>query len=379
MLARARAVLESRVVLVIGVVTSLVVPAVTLPRLPHVALWPIAAGLLPWVVGKYVLCPLRWRALTDASLSRRWFLRAYAESELLGLLTPGHVGADLWRLRRLVGAGLGRGDAVMSVGSDRLVGALGLAAFVAVAGTAVPLRLVLPVAAVSVLAILLVLLLRRVAPRLLPARPLPRPGQLVHGFVLSAGYQLTIAGLLMGTVAATGHTVSAIAVLGAFGASQLAGAVPGPNGASPRDGALVVGLVAAGVPWAAAVAAVTLKAALAWLPALTLGGTSLLVGRRGRERSPRPESRHSGRSTRDPPPRPARHWEGRRSSPRRGVRSGAAGGASMLVPRQPLRRHHRVRWILRQAGLVVVGIFCYFQVRGLTAADPATATEHGHD
>jgi hypothetical protein len=279
MLARARAVLESRTVLVVGVVVSLLVPAVTLPRLPHVSLWPVVAGLLPWVVGKYLLCPLRWRALTAADLGRRWYLRAYAESELVGLLTPGHVGADLWRLRRLVGAGLGRGDAVVSVGSDRLVGALGLAAFVAAAGTAVPLRLVLPIAAVSAVAVVVVLVLRSVAPHLLPARPLPPPKRLLHGLVLSAGYQLSIAGLLMGTVAATGHTVSVLAVLGAFGASQLAGAVPGPNGASPRDGALVVGLVAAGIPWAAAVAAVTLKAALAWLPALALGGTSLLTDR----------------------------------------------------------------------------------------------------
>ena len=49
---------------------------------------------------------------------------AYAESELLGLFTPGHVGADLWRLKRLTGTGLDRGDAVLSVGTDRLVGAL---------------------------------------------------------------------------------------------------------------------------------------------------------------------------------------------------------------------------------------------------------------
>jgi len=279
MLARMRAVLESRAVLVIGVVVSLVVPAATLPRLPHVSVWPVVAGLLPWVVGKYLLCPLRWRALTNADLTRRWHLRAYAESELIGLLTPGHVGADVWRFRRLVGAGLGRGDAVVSVGSDRLVGALGLAVFVGAAGTAAPLRILLPAAVLSVLAILLVLVLRRVAPDLLPVRPLPPPRRLVHGLALSAGYQLSIAGLLVGTVAATGHTVSALAVLGAFGASQVAGAVPGPNGASPRDGALVVGLVAAGVPWAAAVAAVTLKAALAWLPALALGGTCLLARR----------------------------------------------------------------------------------------------------
>jgi hypothetical protein len=280
MLPRLRAVLTSRTVLILGVLVSLLVPVLTLPRLPQVTVWPLLLGLLPWVLGKYLLCPLRWRALTDAGLTRRWHIRAYAESELLGLLTPGHVGADLWRLKRLTGAGLGRGDAVLSVGADRLVGAIGLAAFVTFAGTALPIRLLLPVIGISVAAVALVLILRKVRPGLLPSRPLPPPRTLVHALVLSAGYQLSIAALLVGTVAATGHTVSPWVVLGAFGASQLAGAVPGPNGASPRDGALVVGLVAAGVPWAAAAAAVSLKAALAWLPALGLGGVSLLVARR---------------------------------------------------------------------------------------------------
>jgi hypothetical protein len=103
--------------------------------------------------------------------------------------------------------------------------------------------------------------------------------------VLSAGYQVSIAALLLGTLGATGHTLSPLELLGAFGASQLAGAVPGPNGASPRDGALVVALVAMGIPWVAAAAAVTLKAALAWLPALLLGGASLLVARRAGRRT----------------------------------------------------------------------------------------------
>jgi hypothetical protein len=282
MLHRLRAVLTSRTVLVLGVLVSLLVPVLTLPRLPAVSPWPLLLGLLPWVVGKYLLCPLRWRALTDAGFTRRWHVRAYAESELLGLLTPGHVGADLWRLHRLTGAGLGRGDAVLSVGADRLVGAIGLAAFVAFAGTALPLHLLVPVLGFSLAAVVVVLVLRRLRPGLLPTRPLPPPRVLAHALVLSAGYQLSIAALLVGAVAATGHTVSPFVVLGAFGASQLAGAVPGPNGASPRDGALVVGLVAAGVPWAAAAAAVALKAALAWLPALGLGGISLLLARRQR-------------------------------------------------------------------------------------------------
>ena len=42
----------------------------------------------------------------------------------------------------------------------------------------------------------------------------------------------------------------------------------------------MLGLVAFGVPWVAAAAAVTVKAAIAWLPALMLGGTSLLLTRR---------------------------------------------------------------------------------------------------
>ena len=89
--------------------------------------------------------------------------------------------------------------------------------------------------------------LRRVRPELLPTGPLPRPRALAHGLLLSAGYQLSIAGPAPRHASrATGHTLSPLAVLGAFGASQLAGAVPGPNGASPRDGALVLGLVAAG-------------------------------------------------------------------------------------------------------------------------------------
>lgn len=272
--------LHSRTALVLGVVVALAVPVITLPSLPHLDLWPVLVGLVPWVVGKYLLCPLRWRALTDAGLSRRWHLRAYAESELLGLVTPGHVGADLWRIGRLARAGLSRPDAVASVGLDRFVGAVGLTIFVAFAGTALPTRMLVVAVAVGGALVAAALVLRRVRPELMPSRPVPSKGALLHGLVLSACYQLSIAALLLGTLAATGHSLPPLAVLGAFGASQLAGAVPGPNGASPREGALVVSLAALGVPWAAAAAAVALKATLAWLPALLLGGASLIATRR---------------------------------------------------------------------------------------------------
>jgi hypothetical protein len=209
----------------------------------------------------------------------------YAESELLGLLTPGHVGADAWRVHRLSRTGMGRPDAMVSVGLDRLVGALGLAVFIAFAGTTLPAAWLLVAAGFAVAVLAGGLLLRRFRPDLLPRRPLPRPRQLAHGLVLSAGYQLSIAALLLGTLAATGHELSPLALLGAFGASQLAGALPGPHGASPRDGALVVALAALGVPWAAAAAAVALKAAVAWLPALLIGGVSLVLTRRAARRA----------------------------------------------------------------------------------------------
>ncbi|HEX5088420.1 MAG TPA: phosphatase PAP2 family protein [Nocardioides sp.] len=50
----------------------------------------------------------------------------------------------------------------------------------------------------------------------------------------------------------------------------------------------------------------------------------------------------------------------------------------MLLPRQVLLRHRRARWILGQVALMTAAIFCYFQVRGLTAGNPDLATEHAH-
>ena len=279
-----RSLARSRLLLAAGVIVSVLVPVLTLPRLPAVSPWPVLLGVVPWVVGKYLLCPLRWRALTRTPQSHWWHVRAYAEGELLGLLTPGHVGSDVWRVHRLTGRDVERGDAVLSVGLDRLVGALGLAVFVVFAGTALPWPMLLVAVGLTLVALAAFVVARRLRPDLLPRRPLPPPRLVVASFLLSAGYQLSIAALLMGVVDATGHDLSPLAVLGAFGASQLAGIVPGPNGASPRDGALVAALMSLGIPWEAALAAVSLKAALSWAPALALGGVSLLVTRRALRR-----------------------------------------------------------------------------------------------
>ena len=263
---------------------AVAVPLLTLPSLPQLAWVPALLGLAPWVLGKYVLCPLRWHALSDSGRSRAWHIRAYAESELCGLLTPGHVGADAWRVRRLTRTGMSTPDAVAEAGLDRLVGALGLAAFVGVSATALPVRMLVTALGLAAVAVVVAVVVGRRRPDLVPRRRLPRGRALLLGIALSVGYQLSICLLLLGTVMATGHTLGPLALLGAFGASQLAGAVPGPHGASPRAGALVLALAGLGLPWQAAIGAVALKATLAWLPALALGGVSLLLARvlRGR-------------------------------------------------------------------------------------------------
>ena len=247
--------------LVLAVVVAVAVPTLTLPRLPHVSPRPALLGLLPWIIGKYVLCPLRWRALTGAGLSRRV---AHARVRRVRAGRP----ADAWpRGRRRLALpppdrdGPREGQTLLtSVALDRLVGAIGLAAFVAFAGTALSLHHAAHQR-------------RRREPRH-SSRSCGPPlslglvaqssgaGPQAPGSWLAAVDRVTscsIAGLLLGTVASTGYVISPLALLGAFGASQLAGAVPGPNGVSARDGALIVALAALGVPWMAATAAVTLR------------------------------------------------------------------------------------------------------------------------
>jgi glycosyltransferase 2 family protein len=265
---------------VTGVVLALAVSLWSFDRV-HGASWtPALLGLLPWIVGKYILCPLRWHALSMSGRTRRWHLRIYAESELLGLASPAHLGADLWRMHRLQkGAGLARPCAVAEVALDRLVGALGLTAFVVFSGASLPPRLLIAALGIALVVLVGALVVQRRRPDMLAARPLPAPRVVIKGVLLSMCYQLTIMGLLIGTVAAMGEQLHPMALLGVFGASQAAGIVPGVNGVSAREGALVVGIASLGITWQAAVGAVALTATLAWMPALVLGGGSFAVRR----------------------------------------------------------------------------------------------------
>ena len=58
-------------------------------RVPNAAWLPALLGLLPWAFGKYVLCPLRWHALSVSGKPRRWHLRVYAEARAARSDLPG--------------------------------------------------------------------------------------------------------------------------------------------------------------------------------------------------------------------------------------------------------------------------------------------------
>lgn len=262
------------------VVGGIVASVAGLQRVPAFSVVPALLGLSAFVIGKYVFCPLRWKALSGAEQSSRWFVQTFAAAELLGLCTPGHAGADLWRVRRLEQVGRRRGCAIGEVAADRLVGSMGVLAFALLSGGTLPRPMLAGAAAALVLLGLGAHLVLRMSPRLRACLPaLPTPGRLTAAFAYSLGYQAAVLTMLMGVVGAVGATVNPLALAGVFAASQCAGIVPGPQGASPKDGALAVGLVALGVPWEAALGAVSLKAALAWLPGIVFGGVAFLLSR----------------------------------------------------------------------------------------------------
>jgi hypothetical protein len=276
-----QAIVTNRAVQITALVTAVAFSLWNVERVPHTSVLPAVIGLLPFAIGKYVLCPLRWHALAASGRSRRWHLRAYAESEILGLISPWHAGADLWRIHRLENTGVRRSAAVAGVALDRFVGAVGLVFAVAFCGVALPRTVLAAALSVALVLLLTAVILNRRHPGLAGRWPWPSPKVFAAGVVLSVGYQATILGLLIGALDAVGDSVSALQLVAVFGASQIAGALPGVHGASPREGALVAGLASIGVPWTAAFGAVALTALLYWIPALLLGGGFLFLRWRG--------------------------------------------------------------------------------------------------
>ena len=271
------------VLLRVAPVVGIVVAVSTWSHLPKMHLQPALLGLACWTIGNYLFCPLRWRAVSTRGKKWSWYARVYAEGELLGMLTPQHAGADLWRIRQLLNAGSDKGAAVVEVAADRLSGGLIVAVLAVVAGAALPPAL-LPIAG-GVLAVvaLSAYLVRRIWLPRVRGVARPRGWALVRAALISGLYQAGYLGFTLGLVAAVGHHVDPVSIASLLGLSQVAGLLPGIHGAGPREGTMTGGLVALGLPLSAAVAAVALGAALTWVPALAVGGSGLAArGWRGR-------------------------------------------------------------------------------------------------
>jgi len=263
------------VVLRVAPVLGVVIAVGTWSHLPKMHLQPALIGLACWTVGNYLFCPLRWRAVSTRGRKWSWYARVYAEGELLGMLTPQHAGADLWRIRQLLHEGSEKGGALVEVATDRLSGGLVVAVLAILAGMTIPPAL-LPVAGAVVAAVALcAFLLRRAWLPRVRTMERPRGRAIVRAALISGLYQAGYLGFTIGLVAAVGHHVDPLGVASLLGLSQMAGLLPGIHGAGPREGTMTGGLVALGLPLSAAIAAVALGAALTWLPALAVGGSGL--------------------------------------------------------------------------------------------------------
>jgi hypothetical protein len=211
-------------------------------------------------------------------------MRVYAEGELIGMMTPAHSGADLWRAHQLRKRGMETAAAYADVAVDRIVAGIATLVFIVFAGVTLPLHDVLPALIASPFILIAALLVRRRHPEMFTSRPLPAPMRVVRGVGLGVVYQLSFLALLLGSVNALGHTVAPLPLLAVVGASRIAGVVPGMHGAGPREGALVAGLVALGLPMNTALGATSLASVVVWGPALILGGGCLVARRLGRGR-----------------------------------------------------------------------------------------------
>lgn len=275
--ARVSRLLHSRWVTAFAVLLAVAIAAGSWVKTPHADLVPALLGLAAWTLGNYVLVPLRWHRLSASGQNRRWHFRVYSEGEVLGLLSPAHAGTDIWRVHMLHKVGMDRPSAVVDVATDRLVGGIGIFVIAVIGGVTMPVSVVVAMLAVTALVLFVALAVRRKRPTLVT---LPPKRQLVRGILMSVVYQACAIGLLLGAVAAVGHSVTLMDMLGLAGAAQVAALIPGVHGAGPKEGALAAGLVAAGVPLSAAIGAISLAATLAWVPALVLGGASHLARRR---------------------------------------------------------------------------------------------------
>jgi len=266
---------------------GVVAAVVTWMKLPHMELEPALVGLACWTVGNYLICPLRWQSVSTRGRSLAWYARIFAEGELLGMLTPQHAGADLWRIKQLVSAGSDKGAAIVEIAADRLAGGVMIVTIGLIAGMSVPAKWwPLAGAALALVAAAVWFTRKLWHPRVAHVQR-PKGWAFVRSAAISALYQLGYLGFILGLVGAVGHHVDPMGTMSVLGLSQAAAMLPGIHGAGPKEGAMAGGLVALGLPFTAAVSAVALGAALAWIPAVLVGGGGLAVRGFRRQRNRR--------------------------------------------------------------------------------------------
>src|SRR3954452_15921445 len=196
------------VLLRVAPILGVVVAVGTWSHLPKMHLQPALVGLACWTVGNYLFCPLRWRAVSSRGKKWSWYARVFAEGELLGMLTPQHAGADLWRIRQLLNDGSDKSSAVVEVAADRLSGGLIVAILAVLAGVAVPPAF-LPIVGGALAAVALTAyLIRRIWLPRVRGVARPRGAALLRAAGISALYQAGYLGFTIGLIAAVGHHVN---------------------------------------------------------------------------------------------------------------------------------------------------------------------------
>lgn len=254
-----------------------------------VTLLPLLVAVAVWTLANYCANVLRWRSVSGRDLSLGWYVRVFAEGELLGLLTPQHAGALWWRARQLKRTGADTAGVVAELTADRLCSGVTVVAALLVGSAALPPPARMAAFAVVALIVAALVLTRRSWRHRLPTLDSRRAARWVgYSLLFQAGY----VAFVIDAVAAVGVAVPAGSLLGVLAAAQVASVLPGVHGAGPKEGVLAGGLVALGASHGAALAVVGLLVGLVWVPALLLGGGGLLlrgvdaVGRRRRPRAP---------------------------------------------------------------------------------------------
>ncbi len=246
-----------------------------------IAVLPAALGLSAWTLANYLGIALRWRSVSGRGLGARWYVRVFAEGELLGLLTPQHSGALYWRARQLRRAGADTSGALCELSVDRACSASTVLLALLVGGAALPGVMRLAAYGIVAASVLVVWASRR---RWLHRVPTLDRRTAVRWFGYSVLFQVGYAAFMIDMVRAVGLATSWTSVVGLLSAAQVASVLPGIHGAGPKEGVLAGGLVATGASHASALGLVGLVSAVAWVPALLLGGSGLALRALGRAR-----------------------------------------------------------------------------------------------